>query len=259
MFQNHKPLSIIHLRSQTEVRMGDDGASLTHSTPSVLTGHTGTVRCIAWLGEHSSPGSNLLMSAGAGDCAVRLWDAERGVCVSRLSGHTGAIQAAAVSDDFSLFATGDKDGQVRMWDVRSHSAVCNARMGGEVLSLAFNHGSSHIAAGFADGWCRVYDASGLGEASCLRPHDTEIRSISFVQDQTGEVLFSGSFDGTIAVSDAETGELVQRIAGHADRVVQVWLLPLTRSPQDCTTAFPTPQIQMSTPRHALLHAQTRMQ
>uniref|UniRef100_A0A6T8KUR7 Uncharacterized protein n=2 Tax=Hemiselmis andersenii TaxID=464988 RepID=A0A6T8KUR7_HEMAN len=118
-----------------------------------------------------------------------------------------------------------------MWDVRTGQGVCHASLGSEILSLSFNRGSSHIAAGFVDGWCRVYDASGLGEATSLRPHDTEVRSLCFAQEQSGEVLFTGSFDGSVAVSDAESGDLLQRMEGHSDRVVQAaphperpWLL-----------------------------------
>ena len=48
--------------------------------------HTGTIRVVKFLSEHSSgsAGSALLASAGAGDCKPRLWDAHAGTLFSNL-------------------------------------------------------------------------------------------------------------------------------------------------------------------------------
>lgn len=65
----------------------------------------------------------------------------------------------------------------------------------------------------------------------VRTNFLQVRSLFFSYEHKGEVLVSGAFDGTIVFSDGETGEILQRLEGHTDRVVQAvphkrfpWLL-----------------------------------
>ena len=73
------------------------GIQVTHSQPNVLSGHNGTVRCVSWV--RGSGGQYGLVSAGAGDCTLRTWDAEAHQCTGTLAGHSDHVQAMTVAAD----------------------------------------------------------------------------------------------------------------------------------------------------------------
>eukprot|EP00960_Hanusia_phi_P064402 765784-Hanusia_phi.AAC.3 len=74
--------------SQTKITLEADG-EISHTSPIQLIGHSGTVRCVEWC---DSFGPSSIISAGAGDCAVRLWDFSRKSCLAMLQGHSDHVQ-----------------------------------------------------------------------------------------------------------------------------------------------------------------------
>ncbi|KAJ1465222.1 hypothetical protein T484DRAFT_1865846, partial [Baffinella frigidus] len=57
----------------------------------------------------------------------------------------------SVSQDQPLVATGGKDGQIRVWDVRQRACALEiATQGEEVLSLHLNPSETMLAGGFTD-------------------------------------------------------------------------------------------------------------
>ena len=61
-----------------------------------------------------APGSHLLAGGGA-DRTVRLWDADTGRELRRLTGHGDVVQRVAFTPDGRLLLSGGKDGALGVW------------------------------------------------------------------------------------------------------------------------------------------------
>ena len=79
---------------------------------STLTGHTGTVRTLAF-----SPAGTTL-ATGSDDDTVMLWDAKSGVLIKTIGEHESYITTLAFSPDGTSLATSSEDNTVKLWDLR---------------------------------------------------------------------------------------------------------------------------------------------
>ena len=77
-----------------------------------------------FLSEHgrSDPDSRHVVSGG-GDGTVRVWDLASGKAGRALEGHTGWVNAVAVSPDGRHVVSGGGDGTVRIWDAGDGSEI----------------------------------------------------------------------------------------------------------------------------------------
>ena len=89
---------------------------ITGSQLAVLSGHTNTVRSLAF-----SPDGTMLAS-GSHDKTVGLWDVQTGGVIETFHGHTNWIRSVSISADSVMIASGSHDGTIRLWDVRAR--VC---------------------------------------------------------------------------------------------------------------------------------------
>jgi WD40 repeat protein len=79
---------------------------------SVLTGHTGKVRCLVWYLDGT-------LLSGSSDGTLRWWDVRAGRQLRLIQAHgtgrTGKIRALTCSPDRQLVLTGSEDGTARLW------------------------------------------------------------------------------------------------------------------------------------------------
>jgi len=76
----------------------------------VFEGHKGPVLSLTWLGERYA-------LSGSGDSDIRLWDVEKGHCLRILKGHRGEVRSVVCSTEQNRAFSGDRLGEVRVWDV----------------------------------------------------------------------------------------------------------------------------------------------
>lgn len=78
-----------------------------------LVGHTGSIIVVAY-----SPDSRLIASAAKDDNDARIWDAQSGVLLHTLRGHTEWLRSVVFSPDGTQLATGSTDNTIKLWNVR---------------------------------------------------------------------------------------------------------------------------------------------
>jgi WD40 repeat protein len=126
---------------------------------------------------------------------------------------TDVLTCAAFSPDGNLLATGNRLGDVQVWDVTAGRRQCEARLHTrQVTALGFATDGSCLVSGSVD--CAVRELPLPGEAVPLAPgHTGPIRRL--VSSRDGGWLLSQGLDGTTRVWDGATGLERARFGGHS--------------------------------------------
>jgi len=176
-----------------------------------LLGHDGPVHDISF-----SPDGKHLATA-SDDGTARIWNTKTGKSEITFPGHGDIVFEVAYSPDGTRVATSGLDEYVRIWEAVS---------GDEVLALPFEGGDQLRGLAFSlDGrriavtstrypWGRVWDAS-TGEVvlNGFPYHRDVVVDIAYSAD--GKLIATASSDGTAKIWDADSGELLYTLAGHA--------------------------------------------
>ncbi|PNH01226.1 WD repeat domain-containing protein, partial [Tetrabaena socialis] len=137
------------------------------------------IDCLLTLGQKHqvssvafSPDGRQLASGSLNSSTLRLWDTATGQCIATLEGHMMRVNSVAFSPDGRQLASGSNDCTLRLWDTATGqcTATLKPRPGGRK----------------AEG------------------HTEAVRSVAFSSD--GRQLSSGSWDSTLRLWDAATGQ-----------------------------------------------------
>ncbi|UVK55357.1 TIR domain-containing protein [Mesorhizobium sp. AR02] len=161
-----------------------------------------------------SPDGSKVLTASA-DEAARIWDANTGVLVAELLGHSGPVRTALFSPDGTRVVTASSDGTARLWDVKGGPALMVFRgHAGAVLKAKFAYGGEVVATASEDGTARVWSVASGSSVADLVGHTGMVTDVSFNAD--GSSVVTASDDATARIWRSRPVTLAAVMPGHED-------------------------------------------
>ena len=224
----------------------DHAVKIVHATNDLrgestvtLSGHNGTVRDVS-----ISTSGGMVLSGGAGDQCLRVWDVDACALLSKLDLHQATIvrtifsrrhEHAFMSADALGIVAGDVRSRAPAWRATAaRLRETDAGRQGAIRALALSSESTVLAAvGYSDGVCQLVDVRKPEVAlqTTLMQHRAEIRSIDF---SPNALLLTSSFDGTAHAYSAEGSHLAS-VSAQADKIVQAQWDPNSLGFATCET------------------------
>ncbi|MCL6542546.1 MAG: AAA family ATPase, partial [Roseiflexus sp.] len=129
-----------------------------------------------------------------------------------LEGHTGSVEAVAVSPDGRFIVSGSWDNTLKVWDTDSGRLLrsLEGHTSG-VYAVAVSPDGRYIVSGSVDRTLKVWDAASGRLLRSLEGH-TRVNAVALSPD--GRFIVSGSWDNTLKVWDAASGRLLRSLEGH---------------------------------------------
>ncbi|MBR8833799.1 MAG: pentapeptide repeat-containing protein [Stigonema ocellatum SAG 48.90 = DSM 106950] len=136
----------------------------------------------------------------------------------------GGIHSLAFNPDGKVLATGDTNGEIRLYQVTDGKQLLSFKAHkGFVWPITFSPDGHVLASGSDDSIVKLWDTkTGLCLAS-LQGHSGSIWSVAFSLD--GHLLASSSEDQTVKLWDVSTYECLKNLQGHSHRVTSVTFSP----------------------------------
>ncbi|MEG8181475.1 hypothetical protein GZH49_23520 [Nocardia terpenica] len=155
------------------------------------------------------PDGKMVVTSGADDNSIRMWDVGTGRQVGELDGHTGTVAALAVTGDGRQLVSGSIDGTIRIWDMNTRQQVGSAiQTGGPVASVALSPDGKTLISSLFDkaentGVVRFWDiTSGKPTAELASASGTATGSVAYSPD--GKTIAFATSDSLVHVHDANT-------------------------------------------------------
>ncbi|MDY7078293.1 MAG: WD40 repeat domain-containing protein [Chloroflexota bacterium] len=136
--------------------------------------------------------------------------------------NTDHVVSVAYSPDGQLLSASKANGQVQVWDTKTHRAALTIDVGKDPINwiwgLAYSPDGRFLATG-GNAPIRIWDTSTGAEVTSLSGHTGLVYGLAFSPD--GRFLASGSRDATARVWDISTGTPVLTLTEHTGTVSSV--------------------------------------
>ncbi len=136
----------------------------------------------------------------------------------------GGIFSVAFSPNGKLLATGDTNGEIRLYEVANSQQLMTCKgHAGWVWSVTFSPDGQVLASGSNDQTVKLWNTSTGQCFKTLEGHNGGVRSVTF--SPNGQVLASGSDDQTVKLWNTSTGKCLKTLQEHGCNVWSVAFSP----------------------------------
>lgn len=173
--------------------------------------HSGSVR-----GVSLSDDGQMLYSISA-DRSIKGINTTGALVVNYENAHKKAINQLFFLSP-TEFATGDDDGVVKLWDVRTPHAVMEYELHEDFISsFAYNPDRSTLLSAAGDASLCAYDLRNQANTARSDEQESEIHCLQIIKD--GKKILCGSQDGVLLVFSWDRwGDCSDRFPGHPDSI-----------------------------------------
>ncbi|QPC83676.1 WD40 repeat domain-containing protein [Phototrophicus methaneseepsis] len=216
-------------RSEAEVSFSPDGEwlaaagsdnalylwNVTNSEEGAkLEGHTNTP-----ISSNFSPDGTVV--TGSGDRTIRLWNSADGTEIANISTledeQLGRINQVIFSPDGSLFASGDSNGNIVVWDTESQTPLAKMTAQGPVNDLMFSADGTQLLSVSDEQYVYLWDAEDGSEIAAAVGHTNIMNAVTFSPDSS--TLAFSDYDENLWLWDTSTMpqlNLATQVAGGGD-------------------------------------------
>ncbi|MBC8352707.1 MAG: protein kinase [Planctomycetes bacterium] len=172
-------------------------------------GHRGPINDLAY-----SPDGELLATAGA-DGTIRCWNWRTRRLVRVMIGQPAEIGALEFSPDGSLLASGDQSGNVLFWNINSGRIQHEWKTDHRIFSLAWSPHGRFLAVGGGEGLLALLDGEHRESPRTFAAVGENVHDVAWRSDSQ---FATGNLDGKIRIWDAASGDVLQTLSAHQQRV-----------------------------------------
>jgi len=170
--------------------------------------------------------SNFLLT-GSRNGMIRYWNLSQNN-TSDLPGHESPVQAIAVAPNGTQFLTGEANGTIIFWDIRTRQKLQTLRTDQKkIRSLVFSPDGKRFAISAEDRaiglWTNNGEEENLFTEQKLIGHDSGEISVAFSPD--GAYLYSAASDGKAIQWEVATGKPLKEFKAHTDGIASVAVSP----------------------------------
>ncbi len=155
----------------------------------ILTGHTDTIRCLAF-----HPLSKLIIS-GSHDHTIRLWSIEKKQQISIFEGHTGHVRSLAFSNTGQEIISASADRTVCLWNIAGFQLSNFCAHSAAVCSVAFGPGQRLIASGSVDNRIVIWHTESEKKLAVLEGFSSNI--VNWIENESGLYLITSGGDKAV--------------------------------------------------------------